>query len=85
MKTYNQRKESKNIQIGWKITERDTGIKIKKSSTLFFWSFTKTNFNLNNKEGIIFNNSRTEKIFKVMSNIIQTRTPDQCRSHHQKM
>ena len=28
---------------------------------------------------------RNDKLFKMMSNFITTRSPDQCRSHHQKI
>lgn len=28
---------------------------------------------------------KREKVFKKLSEIIQTRSPSQCRSHHQKM
>lgn len=28
---------------------------------------------------------KNDKVFKIMSKFITTRTPDQCRSHHQKI
>lgn len=28
---------------------------------------------------------RNDKVFKMMSDFIKSRTPDQCRTHHQKL
>lgn len=52
-----------------------------KKEQVKYYAFLTINQNFFEKKGM----RRNDKVFKMMSKFITTRTPDQCRSHHQKI